>query len=634
LLFLGTVITTVNSQGICSLAPTQALQIICSQINAWANSARSVAAVSPTAAQAPSAAGGGATASLLATSTTARNAYECMDIACLCGFFGGSGGSNCVLPNGQRLTRGLRKEYRVMTDAERQRYHTAMWTIKGNGDYDTLSRIHSSFQTSPGAHSGPAFLPWHREFIKRLEIALRRVDPSIALPYWDSTLESTIPNPAESCLFTNELMGRAGPDGSIRTGAFRGWLTVDQSRVFRRNLGATGRPFQEADIAAVQATGDFRQVLANTAPSQGCPNPAAWTALEYSHGNPHVFIGGDMFQPTTSTNDPIFWNHHSFVDLIWENWRQSRQGRSARETQYPPNNAACSSAAHYGRNTMQPFFPMTNIDGLSNQYTDNLYTYQPRPTCSGGNPQGCGSRFLFCDFSHGAPRCSAKIAVGGNCGGYFNNEDRCYRSICQNNRCVQNTQPPTTQPPIITTTPAGPTPETCFNEQQCCAPWANNGQCRANPSYMSQWCRASCGLCTPRTYDLRVECSNRHVMCATWAARGECTNNPSWMVENCRQACNRCGQTRQQICYGGSTNLRRPDMRLMSNISDPPSATTQPPSTGGGTCVNQHYCCIAWASRGYCSSSAAYMAQYCPPSCNQCRGSSPNPLWNSQSEHL
>nr|CDJ94723.1 Tyrosinase domain containing protein [Haemonchus contortus] len=79
-----------------------------------------------------------------------------------------------------------------------------------------------------------------------------------------------------------------------------------------------------------------------------------------------------MFQPTTSTNDPIFWNHHSFVDLIWENWRQSRQGRSARETQYPPNNAACSSAAHYGRNTMQPFFPMTNIDGLSNQYTANL----------------------------------------------------------------------------------------------------------------------------------------------------------------------------------------------------------------------------------------------------------------------
>ncbi|KAK6061591.1 hypothetical protein COOONC_00753 [Cooperia oncophora] len=149
-----------------------------------------------------------------------------------------------------------------------------MRTIKANGDYDVLSRIHSSFQSSPGAHSGPAFLPWHREFLKRLEIALRRVDPSVALPYWDSTLDSTIPNPAESSLFTNELMGRTGPDGLIQTGAFRGWLTIDQSRVFRRNVGNTGRPFIEADISAVQATNNYQQVLAYTAPSQvRLPNP-------------------------------------------------------------------------------------------------------------------------------------------------------------------------------------------------------------------------------------------------------------------------------------------------------------------------------------------------------------------------
>uniref|UniRef100_A0A0K0DJC6 Tyrosinase_Cu-bd domain-containing protein n=1 Tax=Angiostrongylus cantonensis TaxID=6313 RepID=A0A0K0DJC6_ANGCA len=46
-----------------------------------------------------------------------------------------------------------------------------MWAIKRNGDYDALSRIHSQFFTSPGAHSGPAFLPWHREHIKRSAIA-------------------------------------------------------------------------------------------------------------------------------------------------------------------------------------------------------------------------------------------------------------------------------------------------------------------------------------------------------------------------------------------------------------------------------------------------------------------------------
>ncbi|KAK6745940.1 hypothetical protein RB195_012197 [Necator americanus] len=424
----------------------------------------------------------------------------------------------------------------------------------------------------------------------KLEIALRRVDPTVALPYWDSTLDSTLPNPRDSSMFTNELMGRQGPDGSIQTGAFRGWRTVDGSRVFRRNLGATGTLFQQSDINAVMAATDFRQVLAYTAPSPSCPNPAAWTAFEYSHGNPHIYVGGDMFQPITSTNDPIFWNHHSFVDLVWENWRVIRQSRAARETQYPPNNPSCSSAAHYGDNTMQPFFPMVNKDGLSNAYTDNLYSYAPRPTCSAANPSGCGSRFLFCDLSHGAPRCAAKIA----------------------------TPMPTTQPPIVTTTPAGPAQETCFNEQQCCAPWANRGQCRLNPAYMNAWCKASCGICRPTTYNL-----NSARIVTRCAVLGRLEENapgihPGWW--------------KIVVKLVEDVELQGHKLVIHNQIADtpatsPPSVT--PPPSSGGTCFNQHYCCIAWASRGYCSSRYDYMNQYCKPSCNLCRGSTPNSLWNS-----
>lgn len=58
-----------------------------------------------------------------------------------------------------------------------------------------------------------------------------------------------------------------------------------------------------------------------------------------SHGNVHIYgqffrtiyysltflVGGDFLDQSTSANDPIFYIHHSFVDMIWEIWRQNAQ---------------------------------------------------------------------------------------------------------------------------------------------------------------------------------------------------------------------------------------------------------------------------------------------------------------------
>ncbi|KHJ87855.1 hypothetical protein OESDEN_12360 [Oesophagostomum dentatum] len=97
-----------------------------------------------------------------------------------------------------------------------------MWSVR-QVQYLSLARLHASYVTSPGAHFGPAFLPWHREFVKRLEIALRQVDPDVALPYWDSTLDAGLDDPTTSVMFSEELMGTTDSSGTVTTGLFAYW---------------------------------------------------------------------------------------------------------------------------------------------------------------------------------------------------------------------------------------------------------------------------------------------------------------------------------------------------------------------------------------------------------------------------
>lgn len=68
------------------------------------------------------------------------------------------------------LRPALRKEYRMLTDYERGKFHNAMNRLKNDvidnvGKYDLLSIYHTP-EHSPGAHWGPAFLPFHRELLK------------------------------------------------------------------------------------------------------------------------------------------------------------------------------------------------------------------------------------------------------------------------------------------------------------------------------------------------------------------------------------------------------------------------------------------------------------------------------------
>ena len=72
--------------------------------------------------------------------------------------------------------------------------------------------------------------------------------------------------------------------------------------------------------------------------------------------------------------DPIFFSHHSFVDLLFEEFRQ-RQSLYDRMFDYPEeiNDTNLHLVGHGPFKPMIPFEPMVNMQGLSQSYTGNIW---------------------------------------------------------------------------------------------------------------------------------------------------------------------------------------------------------------------------------------------------------------------
>jgi hypothetical protein len=77
----------------------------------------------------------------------------------------------------------------------------------------------------------------------------------------------------------------------------------------------------------------------------------------------------------TSPQDPVFWLHHSYIDYLWEKFRerQKRLGINS-EKDYPPT----TDPFHQPNRVMDKLIPeKTNIEGYSNSFTRYIYQYAP-----------------------------------------------------------------------------------------------------------------------------------------------------------------------------------------------------------------------------------------------------------------
>ena len=258
------------------------------------------------------------------------------------------------------------------------------------------------------------------------EQALKKYHSAITVPYWDSTLDQGLPDPNHSQIWTDSLFGSR--DGIVTEGPYANWYIIEECHVMgeylTRNLTidldmAQDFLLSDEDIGYAMSHRDFADL---TTPIDN--------TFEDDHNAMHLFVGGHMQHPECSPADPLFFMHHSFIDLIWERFRRERQTTNLEES-YPSIDYNETSEEHGAYEYMLPFKPLLNIHGLRTHYTRYYYRYAKRPhDCT--TKYDCRSPLLWCDRY--VKRCRAKIKVGGTCHNLPDNScydgAECYRGKC------------------------------------------------------------------------------------------------------------------------------------------------------------------------------------------------------------
>lgn len=198
---------------------------------------------------------------------------------------------------------GCRKNLANLTVAERQAFTNAVNQLRANGDYDPFVEQHQGAMSH--GHGGPAFFPWHREYVLRFERALQAIDPAVNVPYWDWTSANLNTAGTESFIWRDDFMGGPGQPGTgaVTTGPFAGWGLI-------RNA---------FNIFAFPGTGG------TIATHMANPNYTGFRQIEGPHGAAHVWVGGFVGNASIAPRDPVFWLIHSNVDRLWAEWIHQHQ---------------------------------------------------------------------------------------------------------------------------------------------------------------------------------------------------------------------------------------------------------------------------------------------------------------------
>ncbi|KAK3092296.1 hypothetical protein FSP39_000939, partial [Pinctada imbricata] len=243
--------------------------------------------------------------------------------------------------------------------------------------YDAFANLHTG-KTLRSAYHGPNFLGWNRYYLYLFETALRTKDPTVVLPYWDSTLDFNMNDPSHTVMFSSEFMGNVDHTGALESGPFMNWGII-------RDIGQVGSFMSEELLESILRN---PQTLHHDQIVENGPGASVHT-IEGQQNNVHAWVGGRMADRKSAPKDPIFFFHRCFVDLVWELFREKQILHGVNpETDYPN----MGGVFHDPDRHMDGFPWVKNIDGYSNNFTDLMFRYDDRNQC----PICHGSRHLNC----------------------------------------------------------------------------------------------------------------------------------------------------------------------------------------------------------------------------------------------
>jgi tyrosinase len=240
------------------------------------------------------------------------------------------------------------------------------------------------------AHSQPAFLPWHRQYLLEFEQALQKIAPSVTVPYWDWTEPKAL-----EVMLQDDFLGPSGQGetinipssgtftgGTVTSGLFADWTLHEKIHFDPITMTSMGTklirfiglpPQNRYFLPKTEVEQLFRynhyeifNALIEGAMILNNQNQwvEGWTLHAYAHsviggslvdeihpkhGLPHqTKILGTMDSIPSSPYDPIFWLNHANVDRLWAQWQD--QGHTG-ESFYP------SHGMPWGHNLHDPMWP-------------------------------------------------------------------------------------------------------------------------------------------------------------------------------------------------------------------------------------------------------------------------------------